>query len=153
MTALIAGCVSVDKSGGSLAEIRKGTAGSLTICRTSSVMRAIESPDIVVNEKVVSEISRASMATVSLDLGDAYQVRTDESLLLMRQAEVILEGVATTEADRYFMLVGKADTLGGVIPAAIQLSLEKGIYKNYTESDNWAFMEVSEASFGQLCKL
>ncbi|MDA8631731.1 hypothetical protein N9L29_03405 [Litoricolaceae bacterium] len=119
------------------------------------------------NDRIVSEIARASMISIPLNLNDTYQVSTDQSLILMREGEVIIRGIAEVQRDRYLMLRGKSDSparalgglsvgtafIAGALLGGTQAVIEKEILNDYEQSQKWAFMEVDKERFVKMCEL
>lgn len=164
---ILVGCASSGSSPNKIEYATAGSGGTLNICRVSSIMRAAEAPDIKVNDRIVSEIARASMISIPLNLNDKYQVSTDRSLILMREGEVIIRGTAKAQRDRYLMLRGKSDSpagalgglsvgtafIAGALLGGTQTVIEQEILADYEQSEKWAFMEVDKERFVKMCSL
>ena len=134
--------------------VSPGTAGTISYCRPSSIMRVAEYPTLYVENTPVAQVKNGSIGTVPIALGQNFRFGLKPSALFMRVTEqVAYEGTAEKLKDRFFVVSGKANMkqglaiLGGGIIGAAELDKQQN-----TGLENWEVREVSKQAFGSECK-
>ena len=142
-----------------LSEVSSGTAGTISYCRPTSVMRLAETVEIYIggdksqlNGRLVAKIKNGSSGRVAINSDENFAFGLKSSLLFMRTSEQIaFSETATSKRDRYFIVKGKpnygqgaAILLGGVIGAA-------AVETEDTGKLNWDVANVTESQFESSC--
>ena len=133
--------------------VSPGSAGTISYCRPSSIMRVAEYPTLYVENAPVAQVKNGSIGTVPIALGQNFYFGLKPSALFMRVTEqVAYEGTAEKLKDRFFVVSGKANVKqgiailgGGIIGAA---ELEK---RQNTGTENWEVREVNKQTFDSEC--
>ena len=133
--------------------VSPGSAGTISYCRPSSIIRVAESPTLYVESEPVAQVKNGSIGTVPVALGQNFYFGLKPSALFMRATEqVAYEGTAEKLKARYFIVSGKANMkqglaiLGGGIIGAAELDKRQN-----TGLENWEIREVSKQAFESEC--
>ena len=133
--------------------VSPGSAGTISYCRPSSIMRVAEYPTLYVENAPVAQVKNGSIGTVPIALGQNFYFGLKPSALFMRVTEqVAYEGTAEKLKARYFIVSGKANMkqglaiLGGGIIGAAELDKRQN-----TGLENWEIREVSKQAFESEC--
>ena len=133
--------------------VSPGSAGTISYCRPSSIIRVAESPTLYVENTPIAQVKNGSIGTVPIALGQNFRFGLKPSALFMRVKEQIAyEGTAEKLQDRFFVVSGKANVkqglaiLGGGIIGAAELDKRQN-----TGLENWEIVEVSKQVFDTEC--
>lgn len=133
--------------------VTPGSAGTISYCRPSSIMRVAEYPTLYVENTPVAQVKNGSIGTVPIALGQNFRFGLKPSALFMRVTEQIAyKGTAEKLKDRFFVVSGKANVkqglaiLGGGIIGAAELDKRQN-----TGIENWEIREVSKQAFDSEC--
>jgi len=133
--------------------VSSGSAGTISYCRPSSIIRVAESPTLYVESEPVAQVKNGSIGTVPIAIGQNFRFGLKPSALFMRVTEqVAYEGTAEKLKDRFFVVSGKANVkqgiaiLGGGIIGAAELDKRQN-----TGTENWEVREVNKQTFDFEC--
>ena len=159
---LLAGCMgsTPNQLSPKLSEVSSGTAGTISYCRPTSVMRLADTVEIYIggdksqlNGQLAAKIKNGSSGRVAINSNENFSFGLKSSLLFMRSSEQIaFSDAAMSKKDRYFIVKGKpnygqgaAILLGGVFGAA-------AVETEDTGKSNWSVTSVTKSEFETTCK-
>ena len=126
----------------------------INVCRQSSIIRAGERPDILVNETLVGDIPRGSNKKFTAKVGDKYSFKTHASMLMFRfRDETLFQNTVETPDEIYLIVKAQLASAGAVVSQLFGGAIAESIRQNSddTPSGNWIIEKVTPPEFEKFC--
>ena len=126
----------------------------INVCRQSSIIRAGERPDVLVNETLVGDIPRGSNKKFTAKVGDKYSFKTHASMLMFRfKDETLFQNVVEAPEEIYLIVKAQVASAGAVVSQLFGGAIAESIRQNSDDapSGNWIIEKVTQSEFEKFC--